>query len=102
MLYKEGDAGGPGRPKGSKNKFTEFKDLIYEALENRREEVLKMDLRKLVDAGVNMMPKEQKLEVTQSEPIQVEITILPENKIIEDTSTANGEAATSTPDSGQS
>ena len=57
--------GGPGRPKGSRNKFSKFRDALLENFEKRANsgELDDMRLDKVSEILARISPKEQKIEM---------------------------------------
>ena len=55
--------GNPGRPRGTKNKFTTFKQELLKVLEERKDELKKMPMVKLVQVWASLQPREQKVDM---------------------------------------
>jgi|TARA_Y100000310_G_scaffold45644_1_gene42555 hypothetical protein len=64
MTFVKGQSGNPaGKKKGTKNKFTEFKQLLTQALYSRQEELRHVDFEQLLHAWVRLMPRDMSLKV---------------------------------------
>ena len=58
MTFKKGDPGGPGRPKGSQDRYTRIKELIFDVVESRGEELRDVALKDLLSFIGRTAPKE--------------------------------------------
>ena len=54
--------GNPGKPAGAVSKATRFKNLIYEAIENRKEELTAKDVLELAKIAAKFVPKEHNIK----------------------------------------
>lgn len=74
-LWKPGQSGNPnGRPKGAKGKATLIKQRLVEILEKRMPEAETMEFKDFFKGLVQLLPKEQKVEIENTEPIEINIT----------------------------
>ena len=57
--FKKGQAGNPaGRPKGSKNKSTIFKERVFDIINQRDEELKEVDIGQLARIASKFVPKD--------------------------------------------
>ena len=54
--------GNPGKPHGAVSKATRFKNLIYDAIENRSDELTAKDVLELAKIAAKFVPKEHNIK----------------------------------------
>lgn len=71
MPFKKGNVEGrQGRPKGSKNKFTKFKDELIKSIYKRKNELSKCRYEDLLRVWASLMPKDLSVGIHPEERIE--------------------------------
>ncbi len=93
MSIKKGQILNPkGRPKGSKNKFTAFKDDLIKALLLRRHELMRVEYKDLLRVWASLIPRDLTMKV---KPDITYISSTPRPEVMSDISVAiEGESGT--------
>jgi len=65
LTFKKGHPGGPGRPKGSQDKYTKIKEMILDVVQNRSSELDDVNLKDLLTFVGKTAPKDDSLNVKQ-------------------------------------
>ena len=63
MVFQKGHKLATGRPSGSKNKYTLAKEIVLQALLDRKSELKTIDMSKILNFVASTTPKETKVEV---------------------------------------